>query len=211
MDQPEKRLSVLLADDHRLVAEALTSILAPDFDLVGIVADGQALIDAAATLQPDVIVSDIGMPGLNGIEALEVLREVAPDARVVILTMHRTPAYVRQAFEAGAAAYVLKHAASTELLAAVRAAGRGETWTPPDIAQLRSSAETTEGPARLSPRQKQILRLLVDGLSAKQIAARLNISPRTVEFHKYGMMDALGISSSAELVRYALRTGIVEI
>ncbi|MGE0624388.1 MAG: response regulator [Pseudomonadales bacterium] len=208
MDECRDRLSVLVADDHRLVAEALTSILEEEFHLVGIVGDGSALLDAAATHQPDVIVSDISMPGLNGIEALSALKDVAPNARVVILTMHRTPAYARQALEAGASAYVVKHAASTELLDAVRAAGRGETWVPASIRELLTSAETQNGP--LSARQREILELLAEGLSAKEIAVRLNISPRTVEFHKYGMMDSLGISSTAELVRYALRTGIAE-
>lgn len=202
---------MLLADDHLLVAEALATILEPEFDLLGIVADGQALVDAACVHQPDVIVSDISMPGLNGIEALETLRMVAPDSRVVMLTMHRTAAYAQQAFAAGVAAYMLKHAASNELLDAVRAAARGESWVPPEIAELLAS-EARESPLkRLSPRQQQILRLLVDGMSAKEIAARLNLSPRTVEFHKYSMMDTLGISSTAELVRYALKAGIVEI
>ena len=206
-----ERPSVLLADDHRLVAEALAAILAPEFELIGIADDGQALVDAAAEHQPAVIVSDISMPGLNGIEALEVLATVAPDTRVVMLTMHRSAAYVQQAFAAGVAAYVLKHAATTELLNAVRAAARGETWTPPEIQELLASRTTESQFKRLSPRQQQILRLLADGLSAKAIAARLNISPRTVEFHKYSMMETLGISSTAELVRHAFKAGIVEI
>lgn len=211
MNQPEVRLSVLLADDHRLVAEALTAVLAEEFDLVGIVADGQALVEAAERHQPDVIVTDIGMPGMNGIEALQHLRKVAPDSHVVMLTMHRTPAYVQQAFNAGASAFVLKHAASTELLQAVRAAGKAETWISPDIEQMMDAAgETTSEARSLSKRQRQILRFLADGLSAKEIAARLNISPRTVEFHKYAMMDALDISSTAELIRYAFSSGIVD-
>lgn len=212
MDQPDTRLSVLLADDHLLVAEALAAVLATEYDLVGIVADGQTLIHSAAELQPDVIVSDIGMPGLNGIEALPRLKAVAPRSRVVMLTMHRTPAYVQQALSAGASAYVLKHAASTELLDAVRAAGRGETWTSPEVAQMNGSEDAApEAGKPLSARQQQILRLLVDGLSAKEIAAELNISPRTVEFHKYAMMEALEISSTAALIRYALKSGLADL
>lgn len=208
-----KHLSVLVADDHRLVAEALTSMLESEFDLVGIVGDGKALLAAAATHQPDVIVSDIGMPELNGIEALTELRTVAPCSRVVILTMHRTPAYIQQALEGGACAYVLKHAASTELLEAVRAAGRGKCLMQAQMASLLPDDEAIEAsrPKPLSARQREILGLLVDGLSAKEIATQLNISPRTVEFHKYRVMESHGISSSAELIRYALSTGIVEI
>ena len=214
MEQGSARLSVLMADDHRLVAEALAAILAREFDLIGIVDDGEALIEAAEIAQPDVIVSDIGMPGLNGIEALSALRAVAPSTRVVILTMHRTSAYAEQAFRAGAAAYVLKSAASAELVEAVRSAGRGETWIPPHIAELLD-ANAPDAPGRspdmlLTPRQREILAHLANGLSAKRVGARLNISPRTVEFHKYRMMEVLGVSSTAELIRHGLKSGIID-
>ena len=207
-EHPRRR--VLVADDHRLVAEALTTLLLPEFDLLGIVGDGRALLDAAGRHQPDIIVSDIGMPGMNGLEALPALRQVAPAARVVMLTMHKSPAYANQALQSGASGYVLKHAAAAELVEAVRAAARGENYVSPEVRQLLAGTPH-DHPAsgrRLTARQREILGHLVDGQSAKQIAARLNISPRTVEFHKYAMMETLGVSSTAELLRFVLTAGI---
>lgn len=208
-----KRFSVLLADDHRIVADGLVRLLEPEFDLVGVVEDGRALLDAASELKPDVIVSDISMPELNGVEALEEMKKNNPGVRVVFLTMHHNVAYARQAMDAGALGYVLKHSAAEELLLAVRAAAAGKTFVSPSIAgellqAMRSGDAADEDPVRkLTLRQREILRLLVDGHSAKVIAARLDISPRTVEFHKYAMMETLGISNTAELIRFALESG----
>ena len=212
-----KRARVLLADDHRIVAEGLKRLLEPEFDLVGVVEDGRALLSAARELRPDVIVSDITMPELNGVEALEEMKRHDPGVRVVFLTMHHNVAYARQAMEAGALGYVLKHSAADELLLAVRAAAAGKTFVTPAIAgellqAMRSGDAADEDPVRkLTLRQREILRLLVEGHSAKSIAARLDISPRTVEFHKYSMMETLGISSNAELIRFALESGVNEI
>lgn len=208
VENPRQR--VLVADDHRLVAEALTALLVPEFDLLGIVGDGRALLDAACRHQPNVIVSDIGMPGMNGLEALPALRDVAPSARVVMLTMHKSPAYAQQALQSGATGYVLKHAAAAELVEAVRSAARGESYVSAEVRQLLAGADHGAVPAgrRITARQQEILSHLVDGLSAKQIAARLNISSRTVEFHKYSMMEALGVSTTAELLRFAMTAGI---
>jgi DNA-binding NarL/FixJ family response regulator len=211
------RLKVLLADDHRIVAEGLKRLLEPEFELVGVVEDGRALLAAAKALNPDVIVSDISMPELNGVEALEELKKVNPAVRVVFLTMHHNVAYARQAMDAGALGYVLKHSAPDELILAVRAAGVGKTYVTPTIAgellrDMRGRNDAQADPVRrLTLRQRQILRLLVDGHSAKTIAARLDISPRTVEFHKYSMMEALGVTSSAELIRLALQSGVHEV
>jgi DNA-binding NarL/FixJ family response regulator len=211
------RLKVLLADDHRIVAEGLMRLLEPEFELVGVVEDGRALLAAAKALNPDVIVSDITMPELNGVEALEELKKVNPAVRVVFLTMHHNVAYARQAMDAGALGYVLKHSAPDELILAVRAAGAGRTYVTPAIAgelleNMRGAGDGNVDPVRnLTLRQRQILRLLVDGLSAKAIAARLEISPRTVEFHKYSMMETLGVTSSAELIRLALQSGAHEL
>jgi DNA-binding NarL/FixJ family response regulator len=211
------RLKVLLADDHRIVAEGLMRLLEPEFELVGVVEDGRALLAAAKALNPDVIVSDISMPELNGVEALEELKKVNPAVRVVFLTMHHNVAYARQAMDAGALGYVLKHSAPDELILAVRAAGVGKTYVTPTIAgellrDMRGRNDAQADPVRrLTLRQRQILRLLVDGHSAKTIAARLDISPRTVEFHKYSMMEALGVTSSAELIRLALQSGVHEV
>jgi DNA-binding NarL/FixJ family response regulator len=210
------RVRVLLADDHRIVADGLKRLLEPEFDLVGVVEDGRALLAAAKALKPDVIVSDISMPELNGVEALEELKKDNPAARVVFLTMHHNVAYARQAMSAGALGYVIKHSAADELILAVRAASAGRTFVSPAIAgellqSMRDGHGADEDPVRrLTLRQREILRLLVDGHSAKAIAARLDISPRTVEFHKYAMMESLGVSSSAELIRFALQNGVNE-
>jgi DNA-binding NarL/FixJ family response regulator len=209
------RPRVLLADDHRIVAEGLKGILAPEFELAGVVADGQAMIDAAKNLRPDVIVADISMPLLNGIEALAALRKQGLDIPVVFLTMHRDVAYAQRALESGAAGYVLKHAAASELLQAVRSALEGGTFVSPALAaellqMIKSGSSAPESPARLTPRQREILQLLAGGASAKEIAKKLDISSRTVEFHKYEMMEALGVKNGAELIHFAIKHGIAE-
>lgn len=211
-----KRITVLLADDHSLVAEGLKRLLEPEFDLVGVVEDGRKLLASARELRPDVIVSDITMPELNGVEALEELKKDDPDVRVVFLTMQQHVAYARQAMEAGALGYVLKHSAAEELIMAVRAAAAGKTFVTSAIAgelldAMRSGEASDDPVSKLTLRQREILRLLVDGHSAKVIAARLDISPRTVEFHKYSMMETLGISSNAELIRFALESRVHEL
>ena len=211
-----KRITVLLADDHSLVAEGLKRLLEPEFDLVGVVEDGRKLLASARELRPDVIVSDITMPELNGVEALEELKKDDPDVRVVFLTMQQHVAYARQAMEAGALGYVLKHSAAEELIMAVRAAAAGKTFVTSAIAgelldAMRSGEALDDPVSKLTLRQRESLRLLVDGHSAKVIAARLDLSPRTVEFHKYSMMETLGISSNAELIRFALESRVNEI
>jgi DNA-binding NarL/FixJ family response regulator len=211
-----RRLRVLLADDHRIVAEGLKKLLEPEFELIGIVEDGFALLEVAAEKKPDVIVTDISMPGLNGIEALEELKQKNPDVHVVCLTMHRDVAYARRALDAGALGYVLKHSAPVELVMAVRAAAAGRVFITPAIAgevlqSVQSGDDAATDPVNnLTLRQREVLRLLVDGLSAKKIAKSLNISPRTVEFHKYSMMDMLGVSTNAELIRFALKNRIAD-
>jgi DNA-binding NarL/FixJ family response regulator len=209
------RPRVLLADDHVLVAEALKGLLSEEFDLVGVVEDGRALVKAAQELQPDVVVADISMPHLNGLEALPQVKAVAPSARVVFLTMHRDVAYARRALEAGALGFVLKHSAPAELILAIKSALQGRTFITPALAgdvidSIRSNPAGVADPAAtLSPRQREILRLLAEGRSAKQIAAELGISHRTVEFHKYQAMDTLGIKSNAGLIHFAIKHGIV--
>ncbi len=211
------RPRVLLADDHRLVAEGLRSLLSQDFDLVEVVEDGRALVAAAKRLHPDVVVADIAMPMLNGIDALLQLKRDNPAVKVVILTMHQEVAYARRALEAGALGYVLKHSAPAELVMAIRAALAGKTYLTPALAgevlrALQSEPRRAEEPtARLTPRQREILQLLAEGRSAKETANTLGISPRTVEFHKYQMMETLGLHNSAELVHFAIKHGIVGI
>ena len=216
MSRP-RRPRVLLADDHLLVAEALRSLLAGDYDLVGVVQDGRALLEAAAALKPDVIVADVTMPQLNGIDALVRLRQGGDPVPVVFLTMHRDAAFARRAIEAGAAGYVLKHSASVELTAAIEAALAGRTYLTPQLAGevlegMKHDPRRVEDPAAvLTPRQREVLQLLAEGRSAKEAAAVLSVSARTIEFHKYQLMETLGLRSSAELVHFAIKHGIVEI
>jgi DNA-binding NarL/FixJ family response regulator len=211
------RPRILLADDHRIVAEGLKSLLEPEFELVGVVEDGRALLEAAKRLQPDVIVTDLTMPNLNGIEALGRLREEYPLIRVVVLTMHRDIAYARRALALGAAGYVLKHDAPGELVRAIRTALAGRTFVTPELesellqASGRDPGRTSDPVAQLSPRQREVLQLLAEGKTAREIGAQLGISARTVETHKYELMTTAGIKTSAELVHFAIRHGIVEI
>ena len=205
------RPRVLLADDHRIVSEGLKSLLADDFDLVGVVEDGAELIQAAKTLSPDVIVTDISMPNMSGIEAVGQLKRDNPSVKVVFLTMHHDPAFVQRAVAAGGDGYVVKHAAASELVLAVRAALRGQTFISPSLASLvlRERQNGTEAPERaLTTRQQEILGFVMRGCSAKKIAARLNISPRTVEFHKYQIMQTFDLHNTAELIHFAIKQGI---
>jgi len=211
-----RRARVLLADDHRIVAEGLRGILEPEFELVGIVEDGRALLDAVERLQPDVVVADVSMPLLNGIEAMRQLKKKYKNIAVVFLTMHTEIMYAAEAFEAGALGYVLKHSAPSELVAAVSSAFKGQTYITPLLAgQLlqfhkQKSQEPSDEGARLTGRQREVLQLLAEGRSVKEIASILGISSKTVEFHKYSMMENLGLKTSAELVRYAVKHGIVD-
>ncbi len=210
-----KRARVLLADDHKIVAAGLKGILEPEFELVGTVQDGRALLKAAQELRPDVIVVDISMPLLNGIEAVRQLKKANDRPKVVFLTMHPDVTYAIRAFEAGASGFVLKHSAPAELVTAIREALQGRTYVTPMIAgELMRSYQDGSGkrkdPTRtLTPRQREVLQLLAEGHSAKDAAAILGISPRTAEFHKYRMMRELGIRSNAELMQYAIKHGVV--
>ena len=210
------RPRVLLADDHRVVSEGLRRLLADDFDLVGMVEDGRALVAAAKELQPDVVVADVTMPGLNGIDAMVQLKKNNAAIKVVFLTMHQDPAYARRALEAGALGFVVKHSAPAELVMAIHAALKGQTFVTPALAadlfrQAPNGAQEMAEAGKLTPRQREILQLLAEGRSAKEIAATLSISPRTVEFHKYQMMETHGLHSNAELVHFAIKRGLVTI
>jgi len=206
---------VLLADDHRMFTEALKAVLADEFELAGVAEDGRAMVKAARELRPDVIVADISMPVLNGLDALAELKELDPNVRIVFLTMHRNVAYARRALELGAAGFVLKHSASDELVMAVRAALEGRTFVTPDLAAdlMRAARPGTQRSADpqqlLTSRQREVLQLLAEGKSAKEIAAIVGLSTRTVEDHKYRMMDALGIENSAELIHFAIKRGLI--
>lgn len=216
MTNTRKRL--LIADDHELMLAGISQILAPDFDIVGTAADGRTLIEKTKTLAPDIIVVDIGMPELNGVEATRQIMEVAPQTRVVVLTQQLSSTHVQAAFRAGARAYVAKQAAATELVEAASAVLRGRYY-------VTSLAVPTQGtrpvggtmdtnPAELfgdglTRRQREVLELVAKGRSAKEIASALNISVKTVDFHKGILMDELGLRTTAELTRYAIANGIV--
>ena len=208
---------VLIADDHLMVAEALKSLLAAEFDLVGVVQDGRELVKAARTLKPDVIVADITMPHLNGIDALLQLRQGGDPVPVVFLTMHRDASFARRALDAGAAGFVLKHSAPVELIVAIRAALEGKTYLTPQLAgevleAMKQPSDRTADPlATLTPRQRETLQLLAEGYSAKEVASKLSISTRTAEFHKYQIMETLGLHSSTELIHFAIKHGLVEL
>jgi DNA-binding NarL/FixJ family response regulator len=212
-----KRTRVLLADDHKIILDGLRSLLEPDFDIAGMVEDGRALVSTAQKLSPDVIVVDISMPLLNGIEAISQIKKIDPHVKVVFLTMHPDVTYAIRAFEAGASGYVLKHSASSELITAIHEAIRGRTYVTPMIAGelVQSYMEGTRRPPDKTPsltqRQREILQLLAEGRSAKEIASIMNISPRTVEFHKYTMMSKLNLKSSSALIQYAIKHGITTV
>jgi DNA-binding NarL/FixJ family response regulator len=209
-----KRPRVLLADDHKIVTEGLKGLLEPEFELVGIVEDGRALLAAAEKLRPDVIVADISMPLLNGIDSVRQIKKAHDEIKIVFLTMHPDVTYAVSAFDAGASGYVLKHSAPTELVTAIRSALNGKTFVTPLLAgefmqHAKERATQRDESTRLTERQREIVQLLAEGKSAKEIAIVLNISSRTVEFHKYRIMKDLGIKSAAELVHYAVRHGII--
>jgi DNA-binding NarL/FixJ family response regulator len=211
------KTKVLLADDHRIVMEGLKKLLEPWYDVVETVEDGRALIAAVGELQPDVVVADVSMPHLNGIEAVRQIKEKNPHIKVVILTMHHDVQYAVRAFEAGASGFVLKVSASTELITAIDEVLRGKTYVTPMIAgELIQSYKEGKGNSevgfrQLSARQREILQLVAEGRSAKEIGKILDISARTVETHKYQIMEVLNVKTSAELVQFAIKHGIISI
>jgi len=203
---------ILLADDHALVLEGFRRILEGHYELVGTVGDGRALLEAAKTMHPDIVILDISMPLLNGIDAAAQLKKICPKAKIIIVTMHAATDYVRSAFEAGASAYVLKRSAVDELEQAIRAVLEGHSYITPLITKelvdvfLATGSEKSGG---LTPRQREVLQHLAEGRTAKEIANLLNITSRTVEFHKGQIMDHLNLRTTADLIKYALTHGIV--
>lgn len=209
-----RRPRVILADDHTLILDALKNLLEPEFEVVGMFADGRALMEGAAALNPNVIVLDIAMPNMNGLNAGERLKQAMPLVKLIYLTMNHDPDMAGDAFRLGASAYLLKNSAATELQNAIREVVRGGFYVTPLMTKgmdgsfvqnfkLRKSASP------LTLRQKEVLQLLAEGRSMKEVAFVLNVSPRTVAFHKYTMMEHLQIRSNAELIEYAMRSSIV--
>jgi DNA-binding NarL/FixJ family response regulator len=209
------RPRILLADDHTLMAEALRHLLQVDFDVVGTVSDGRALLKAAGELRPELVVVDIGMPLLNGLDAGEQLKALQPDIKVIYLTQNRDPRVARDAFRRKASGYVLKDAAASELTTAIREALRGGHFVSPKIAAklpddwLTPRADQPPPGRELTLREREVLQLLAEGKSMKEVAAVLDISPRTVEFHKYRIMALLGVRTTAELTQYAIKHGLI--
>jgi len=215
-------MRILIADDHAVVRSGLKAILQSqsDFELVGEAATGEEAVAKTRDLLPDVLLLDIGMPGLNGLDAARVIREEAPAVRIVVLTMYDDEAYLHQFLQLGAAGYVLKQAADAELVAAIRAVQRGESFIYPSLTrhllnlyreQARQRAQPAhESQPELSPRETEVLRLVALGYTGQQIANQLGISQSTVETHRAHLMEKLNLRGRAQLVRYALGKGLLE-
>jgi len=212
-------IKVLLADDHAMFVEGLLALLKHSFDLVGVVHDGRALLEAVEELRPQVVVADISMPMLNGVDAVRQMKNVHPETKVVMLTMHAEPQLAVEAFRAGALGYVLKTSPGEELITAIQEASKGRTYLTPLIAkdlisiliEARVPESTEKRETRLTSRQREVLQLIAEGRTMKEIASILHISPRTAESHKYEMMQVLGVSTTAELTQHAIRLKLVSI
>jgi DNA-binding NarL/FixJ family response regulator len=201
---------VLLADDHVLLLGAFEKLLADECSIVGRVSDGRALVEAAERLKPDVIVLDISMPLLNGLEAARQIKQKSRDVKLVFLTMNEDAFIAAEAFRAGASAYLLKRSEVSELGAAIRAVMQGRSYVTPLVADgLVQALMKDPVPDQLTPRQREVLQLLAEGRSMKQVGSVLNLAPRTIAFHKYQMMKQLNVKTTAELVQYAVKHHIV--
>lgn len=205
---------ILLADDHVLLSEAIKHLLQPEFDVVATVADGQELLERAPKLKPDLIVLDIGMPKVNGLIAGERLKQMLPRVKLIYLTMNLDPDVAGEAFRLGASGYIVKNSAATELVRAIREVLRGGTYVTPlmtedMVGSFVQNIKRRRPAPKLTLRQKEVLQLLAEGRSMKEVAFALNVTPRTVAFHKYSMMEHLRLRSSAELIQFAIKTSMV--
>ena len=211
MSAPLRRATVLIADDHAIVKEGLVGLLKEHhFDVVGAVGDGQLLVDEARRLRPDLIVTDMSMPGLSGLDVLERLKSDRLHSKVIMLTMHNDAELATQVIRAGASGFLLKHSAGEELLSAIDQVLQGRTYLTPAMTKdvmVRMAVPASE--PQITARQREVLRLILKGQRMKEIAAALDLSPRTVETHKYEMMEALGVHSTPELVKYAIEHRLV--
>ncbi len=206
---------IIIADDHTLVAEACKKVLEPDYDIVAIVGDGFALLRRAAELRPELILIDVAMPLLNGLDAAQQIHATLPRIKLIFLTMHYDLDLATEAFRRGASGYLLKTGAASELTVAVREVLRGNSYLSPMIARhtvdflLRQHKPRAERRDKLTGRQREVLQLLAEGKGMKEVASVLNITTRTVAFHKYRVMEVLQVKSGAELVRYAIRNHLI--
>ncbi|BFU96485.1 MAG: Two component transcriptional regulator, LuxR family [Nitrospira sp.] len=208
-----QRPRVLFADDHRLLVEACTKLLEPECDVVGSVGDGRTLLLTARTLRPDVVVLDIGMPLLNGLDAGRQLKTMMPEVKLVFLTMNEDPDLTMEAFHIGASGYLLKSSAASELSDAIRAAMVGKTYigsrAADGMVETDVEADRRSMPTRLTLRQREVLQLLAEGYSMKEAANILDVTPRTVAFHKYRIMELFQVKSNAELYQFAVKQSLI--
>ena len=213
-----KRTKILIADDHSMVIDGLRALLEPEYEVVGAVNDGRAVLPEVRRLQPDVVVIDISMPLLNGLDCTRQLRDAGCTAKILILTMHPDATLAQEALAAGASGYVLKSSPGSELKAALGDVLRGRIYLSPAVTRdmdevmgRMTSIHEQDVWARLTPRQREVLQLLAEGKSHKEVANVLNISVKTAEYHKYAILDKLGLKTNAELVQYAIRHGIIAV
>ena len=209
-----QRTRVILADDHKLIMDALKNLIEPEFEVVGTFGDGHGLVEGAPELKPQVIVLDVGMPTMNGISAGQRLRQALPHVKLIYLTMNQDPDLAAAAFRLGAKGYLLKSSAGSELVDALRTVIRGGSYVTPLMTEdvlgsFVNHFKNLKSTNHLTLRQKEVLQLLAEGRSMKEAAYILNVSPRTVAFHKYTMMEHLHIKTSAELVQYAFNTQLL--
>lgn len=208
-----KQATILIADDHPLTLAGIRAALEPHYAIVGTVSDGQALVKAALRLKPDIVALDIGMPILNGIDAANQIRKAWPEAKLIFVTMHLSPAYLAAALDAGAMGYVVKSAAGTELLLAVKAVLAGQTWITPSVfgenAERFARVAPGKGSVDLTARERHCLQLIAEGRAAKEIAHIMSISTKTVAFHRENLKRKLGLLTTAELTRYAVEQHLV--
>jgi DNA-binding NarL/FixJ family response regulator len=209
-----KRTRILLADDHTMICAGFQKLLEPEYEVVGCVGDGHALLKAAVKLRPDVVLVDVGMPLLNGLDAGRELKKLMPGVKLIFLTMNPDPDVASEALRIGASGYLLKNSREDELLQAVRNAVRGMSYVTPQIGEAIEqrfirNPEALSRPRQLTGRQREVLQMLAEGRSMKEIAYILKISLRTVRFHKYQIMEELGITTNAELVQYAIKHSLI--
>lgn len=208
------RTKILLADDHTLFCNLLRELLEPEFEVVGSVGDGRALLKAVSSLHPDVVLIDIGMPTLNGMDAGRRLKAEYPQIKLIYLTMNNNVEYAREAMRGGASGFVLKNTQSSELVRAIRGALRGTSYVAPEIRQAMTEIflrdpKAVDRPQHLTDRQREVLQMVAEGRSLQEISDLLKISYRTVRFHKVRIMEELGTSNNADLVKYAMKHGLI--
>jgi DNA-binding NarL/FixJ family response regulator len=217
---PENRTSrrprVLLADDHQMLLDALKRVVEPRCEVVGMVSDGRALLTAAAKLHPDIVVLDIAMPQLNGLDAARHLKPALPKLKLIFMTMNEDPDLVGEAFRAGASAFLLKQAAAFELMEAIEKVMKGGSYVTPSAAEGQAAISLRDPRSRAhitepTPRQREVIQLLAEGRSMKEVASILQITKRTVAAHKYAVMDLLQLKTNADLVQYAIKHRIISI